>query len=252
MRLLYFAYVNLDRPNACRSHTLGLLGGLAANGCLVDAAVPAPSAALRAEELPDIVRDGYSTSELSVYGVGRDVGMTSEPTKAMKAVLIGSIRAEEAKGCPRWCRKKYATPPSDCSPGTYPLRYSRSRLSTSSVTCCFTTAATFRGILMVRLRSSVAFVAHRPLGGPTREVVRPSLRSSHDRGLLVKHSGLAGWAEEQGLPCSQGLSSRREAAVKGSHREPRSGHRPLTAGGRAQATSVNPERTINNSNASSV
>jgi glycosyltransferase involved in cell wall biosynthesis len=42
MRLLYFAYVDLDRPNACRSHTLGLLRGFAARGCRVEAVVPRP------------------------------------------------------------------------------------------------------------------------------------------------------------------------------------------------------------------
>lgn len=42
MRLLYFAYVNLDRPNACQAHTLGLLRGFGEVGCQVDAVVPRP------------------------------------------------------------------------------------------------------------------------------------------------------------------------------------------------------------------
>jgi glycosyltransferase involved in cell wall biosynthesis len=43
MKILYFSYVDLDTPNACQTHTLGLLGGFAAQGCQVDAVVPRPS-----------------------------------------------------------------------------------------------------------------------------------------------------------------------------------------------------------------
>lgn len=42
MRILYFAYVNLDRPNACQAHTIGLLRGFSENGCEVEAVVPQP------------------------------------------------------------------------------------------------------------------------------------------------------------------------------------------------------------------
>jgi glycosyltransferase involved in cell wall biosynthesis len=42
MRILYFAYVDLDRPNACQAHTLGLLRGFSDNGCRVEAVVPRP------------------------------------------------------------------------------------------------------------------------------------------------------------------------------------------------------------------
>jgi|UniRef100_A0A7C5EMU6 glycosyltransferase involved in cell wall biosynthesis len=42
MEILYFAYVNLDRPNACQAHTLGLLRGFSENGCQVTAVVPRP------------------------------------------------------------------------------------------------------------------------------------------------------------------------------------------------------------------
>ena len=37
---------------------------------------------------------------------------------ATKALLMGSISAEEANGCPRCCRKNVATPLSYCSGGT--------------------------------------------------------------------------------------------------------------------------------------
>jgi glycosyltransferase involved in cell wall biosynthesis len=42
MKILFFSYVDLDTPNACQAHTLGVLGGFAANGCQVDAVVPLP------------------------------------------------------------------------------------------------------------------------------------------------------------------------------------------------------------------
>jgi glycosyltransferase involved in cell wall biosynthesis len=42
MRILYFSFVELDVPNACRTHTLGVLEGLARQGCRVDALIPRP------------------------------------------------------------------------------------------------------------------------------------------------------------------------------------------------------------------
>ena len=51
MNILYFAYVDLDTPSACKTHTLGILGGFAANGCRVDAIIPRPSIPLPQREL---------------------------------------------------------------------------------------------------------------------------------------------------------------------------------------------------------
>jgi glycosyltransferase involved in cell wall biosynthesis len=42
MRILYFSFVELDIPNACQTHTLGVLRGLSHNGCFIDALVPRP------------------------------------------------------------------------------------------------------------------------------------------------------------------------------------------------------------------
>ena len=42
---------------------------------------------------------------------------TKRSTAAMKDLLMGSMRAEEAKVSPRWKRKKAATPRSVCSRG---------------------------------------------------------------------------------------------------------------------------------------
>ena len=40
MRILYFAFVELDIPNACQVHTLGVLRGFSHLGCRVDALLP--------------------------------------------------------------------------------------------------------------------------------------------------------------------------------------------------------------------
>lgn len=42
MRILYFSFVELDIPNACQTHTLGILDGFSQNGCQLDAIVPFP------------------------------------------------------------------------------------------------------------------------------------------------------------------------------------------------------------------
>lgn len=42
MNILYFSFVELDIPNACQTHTLGVLKGFSENGCSVDAVVPRP------------------------------------------------------------------------------------------------------------------------------------------------------------------------------------------------------------------
>lgn len=42
MKILYFSFVELDIPNACQTHTLGVLAGFSNNSCKVDAMVPRP------------------------------------------------------------------------------------------------------------------------------------------------------------------------------------------------------------------
>lgn len=42
MKILYFSFVELDIPNACQAHTLGVLRGFSNNSCKVDAIVPRP------------------------------------------------------------------------------------------------------------------------------------------------------------------------------------------------------------------
>jgi glycosyltransferase involved in cell wall biosynthesis len=42
MKILYFSFVELDIPNACQTHTLGILNGFSENSCAVDAVMPRP------------------------------------------------------------------------------------------------------------------------------------------------------------------------------------------------------------------
>jgi len=42
MRILYFSFVELDIPNACQVHTLGILSGFGENQSKIDAVVPRP------------------------------------------------------------------------------------------------------------------------------------------------------------------------------------------------------------------
>lgn len=45
MKILYFSFVELDIPNACQTHTIGVLRGFSNNACKVDAVVPRPKKA---------------------------------------------------------------------------------------------------------------------------------------------------------------------------------------------------------------
>jgi glycosyltransferase involved in cell wall biosynthesis len=42
MRILYFSFVELDIPNACRTHTIGIIKGFSRHGYRVDALIPKP------------------------------------------------------------------------------------------------------------------------------------------------------------------------------------------------------------------
>jgi glycosyltransferase involved in cell wall biosynthesis len=75
MKILYFSYADLDTPSACQTHTLGILGGFAANGCRVDAVIPRPSVPLPQTEL---IRFHF----LSPYHGGRRYVLRAVPYSA--------------------------------------------------------------------------------------------------------------------------------------------------------------------------
>ena len=83
MKILYFSYVDLDTPSACQTHTLGILGGFAANGCRLDAVVPRPS-------VPLPHRESIRFHFLSPYHGGRRYLLREVPYSA--AVLWSLCR----------------------------------------------------------------------------------------------------------------------------------------------------------------
>ena len=71
---------------------------------------------------------------LAKWTRSRSSSATKRCTPATKALVMGSISAEDANWWPRWNRKKLTTPDAYWSLGTYTLRYIRSMHSTSKVT----------------------------------------------------------------------------------------------------------------------
>src|SRR5437870_4258047 len=80
-----------------------------------------------------------------------------------KPLEIGSMRAEETKGIPRWPLKNPTTPAGYTSLGWYRFRYIRSMHSTSRVTWLARTSATLAGRLILRLRSTLLLRERKPL-----------------------------------------------------------------------------------------
>src|SRR5690348_8733948 len=68
---------------------------------------------------------------------------------AMNAVVMGPINTDETTLAPRCSLKNPTTPSTCCSLGTYTLRYMRSMLASSSVTCSLRISATVRSSLIV-------------------------------------------------------------------------------------------------------
>ncbi|TMG64547.1 MAG: hypothetical protein E6H81_15570 [Chloroflexi bacterium] len=83
------------------------------------------------EEGAEVPIDGIDIVKVSS---GMRCVRAKRSSAAIKALVIGSISAEEANVAPRWARKKCATPSGVCRCGTYTLRYIRSILSMSNVT----------------------------------------------------------------------------------------------------------------------
>lgn len=111
MRILYFAYVDLDRPNACQAHTLGLLRGFSAKGCRVEAVVPRPRASLppiprvRFHFLPP--HSGSRRKMLSAIGLSLVVLFRLCRRRRFQAVYA---RDMDVFVGPRWCAKFFGLP----------------------------------------------------------------------------------------------------------------------------------------------
>src|SRR5262249_47916847 len=111
---------------------------------------------------------------------------TNASMLAMKALLIGSMSADEANGCPRWWRRNQTTPCSRCKSDMYTLRYMRSMPSTSRRTCSRRTSATVRGTLMDGSGRHGPSRTHQPHRGSNGDAFQHApLR--HDRSLSCLH-----------------------------------------------------------------
>ena len=111
MKILYFSFVELDIPNACQTHTLGVLRGFSHNSCQVDAVVPRPK-----EIRPKIhgIRFYYLwpwrfsyLGKLWVKIIGAVVFFWLCLLKKYDAIYIREL---EVNPFPRWCSMVFCIP----------------------------------------------------------------------------------------------------------------------------------------------
>jgi len=111
MRVLYFSFVELDVPQAPRTHTLGIVKGFARHGCHVDALVPKPL-----QPLPDIpnVRFFYlwpwqfsRIGEIWIRVLG---GVFMFWLCAKHTYDFIYVRELEINPGPRWCARLFKAP----------------------------------------------------------------------------------------------------------------------------------------------
>ena len=111
MRILYFSFVELDIPNACRTHTLGVLQGFARRGCRVDALIPKPK-----KEVPQI-----PNVKLIYLWPWQFSALGSLWIRLLSAILIFwfcaknrydfvYVRELEINPGPRWCSRLFKVP----------------------------------------------------------------------------------------------------------------------------------------------
>ena len=111
MRILYFAYVDLQRPNACQAHTLGLLRGFSDNGCRVEAVVPRPQS-----DLPHIPRVRYhflprhsGSCKKILTAIGHSFFTLFRLCRQYRFQAIYARDMDVFVG-PRWCAKFFGMP----------------------------------------------------------------------------------------------------------------------------------------------
>lgn len=111
MNILYFSFVELDVPNACQTHTLGILRGFSNNACKVDALLPRPK-----KDKPSIqgVRFFYiwpwqfnSLGRLYVKIIGTIISFCLCLFNKFDAIYV---REMEINPFPRWCSKIFHIP----------------------------------------------------------------------------------------------------------------------------------------------
>lgn len=111
MRILYFAYVDLDRPNACQAHTLGLLRGFSANGCQVEAVVPRPLSSL--PDMPQVrfhfLPPHHGSRRKIFSAIGHSLLTLFRLCRGHRFQAIYARDMDVFVG-PRWCAKFFGLP----------------------------------------------------------------------------------------------------------------------------------------------
>lgn len=111
MKILYFAYIDLDRPNACQAHTLGLLRGFSAHGCRVEAVVPRPLG-----PLPDISGVGFhflpphsGSRRKMLSAISHSLGTLFQLCRRHRFQALYARDMDVFVG-PRWCAQFFRLP----------------------------------------------------------------------------------------------------------------------------------------------
>jgi len=111
MKILYFSFVELDIPNACQTHTLGVLTGFSHNSCSVDAVVPHPKKVR--PKIPGI-RFYYlwpwRFSALGRFWIKILGGAYFFTICLLKKYDVIYVRELEVNPFPRWCSKIFRIP----------------------------------------------------------------------------------------------------------------------------------------------
>lgn len=111
MKILYFSFVELDIPNACQTHTLGILTGLSQNSCKVDAIIPRP------KKVRPKIRDvrfyylwPWEFSRLGRLWIKILGGAFFFGLCLFRKYDVIYVRELEANPFPRWCSRIFRIP----------------------------------------------------------------------------------------------------------------------------------------------
>lgn len=111
MNILYFSFVELDIPNACQTHTLGVLEGFSNNLCNVDAVIPRPQKVhpkipgIRFYYLWPWSYTSFGKQLVKILGGIFFFGLCLQ--KKYDAIYVREL---EANPFPRWCSKVFHIP----------------------------------------------------------------------------------------------------------------------------------------------
>lgn len=111
MKILYFSFVELDIPNACRTHTVGVLSGFSNNACKVDAIVPRPKKTrLKIPGVRFYYIWPWRFSALGKFYVKMLGGILFFMLCLFKQYDAIYVRELELNPFPRWCSKLFQIP----------------------------------------------------------------------------------------------------------------------------------------------